>query len=184
MFELDWPKFISYSSIFIYGFTDELNDVQLDWKKWNRLCDKTGCLEGWQALQWCWFNSPSHGTGDPVSSAVSVGSNSKWEGFLMLLTCQQKLVLPASASRQQHQLRRTSQAASPLGTNGIALECHVLLGLGIIGLESWSRDGPSSWIHSQRVTWGKTMVPGQKRRRWKWGWVEALSLTNCHWKQI
>ena len=113
-----------------------MNDVQLDWKKnkENRLCDKTECLEGGQAS--AGLEQTSHGAGDPVSFISAKcwlhpkgGAPSCWPDG-----CQQKL--GPSASAQEN----LTQAASPLGTNGIALECHVLLGLGIMGLSPGSRD--------------------------------------------
>lgn len=61
--------------------------------------------------------------------------------------------IQARASAQEN----LTQAASPLGTNGIALEYHVLLSLGIMGLSPGSRDVAtfprSTW--GQRVTWVK-----------------------------
>ena len=64
--------------------------------------------------------------------------------------------IQATASAQEN----LTQAASPLGTNGFALECHVLLSLGIMGLSPGSRDvatfpqkhmGPEGYL-------GKTVV--------------------------
>lgn len=50
--ELDWPQFTPYLPFIHSIHQDDLNDVQLHWKKnkGNRLSDKTGSLEGGQAL--------------------------------------------------------------------------------------------------------------------------------------
>lgn len=63
----------------------------------------------------------------------------------------------ASASRQQHQLRALTQAVRSIKLMALPLECHVLLGLGIIGLSPGSRDVATfPEVHGARGHLGKT----------------------------